>query len=78
MLCQTTRASAFCHVLELEVVCEVTERPDPRDAGLHGVVGADVAVGVDLDSGRGDIEQVAVRPAAGRHEQHLGVDPPGS
>lgn len=45
-----------CHALELEVVCEVAERLDPRDARLHGVVGADVSVGVDLDSGRGDVE----------------------
>jgi hypothetical protein len=63
------------HVLELEVVGEVAERPDPGDTRLAGVVGADVSVGVDVDSGCGDVETFAVRSAAGRHQQYLCLDP---
>jgi len=44
-------------VLELEVVREVAERPDPRDTGLAGVVGADVPVGIDLDSRRSEVRR---------------------
>jgi hypothetical protein len=54
-------------VLELEVVGQVPERPDPRGAGGVGIVGADMTMDVDVDPRRGDTEPVAVRYAPGRH-----------
>jgi len=60
-------------VLELEVVGQVAQRPDPRHIRLIGVVGDHVPVFVGLDPGRPDAEPVAVGDPPDCHQQHLAL-----
>ena len=55
-------------VLELVVVREVADRPDAGHVGGHRVVDGDGAVVVTFEAGGIDVEQVAVRLAAGGDE----------
>ena len=61
------------HVLELEVVGQVAQRPDPRHIRLIGVVGDHVPVFVGFDPGRSDVEPVAVGDPADCHQQRLAL-----
>jgi len=61
-------------VLELVGVADVPERPDPLDIRPLEVVDDHQAGVVDLHAGALDIEEVGVRPAAGRHEDDVGLD----
>ena len=55
-------------VLELVVVREVADGPDAGHVGGHRVVDRDGAVVVTLEAGGVDVEEVAVRLAAGGNE----------
>ena len=56
-------------MLELVLVADISERPDAGHARAQEVVGHDVAVGIHRDAGCVQIEQVAVRHAAGGDQQ---------
>ena len=61
-------------VLELVLVRDVTDRPHAVDGGAHVLVDHDGAVVVARQAARLDIEQIAVRLAAGRDEQFVDLD----
>ena len=61
-------------VLEVPVVGDVADRPHAVGGGAHVLVDDDRAVVVELDPAPLGVEQVAVRLAAGRHQQLVDLD----
>ena len=70
------RGGRLGHVLQLEVVGGVAERPHPRDRRAVGVVGDHVAVGVEREAAGFGVEAVGVGLSAGRHQQRLRLERP--
>ena len=61
-------------MLELVRVGDVADRPDPVDVRRHRVVDLDRAMLADVDAAGLGVEQIAVRLAAGGHQQFVDHD----